>query len=444
MAPRNKSTSKYKPRYDSRHIRLKTGEGQLDNGSYVYRWTDKMGKRRAVYAPTLELLREKEQEILIDLHDGIRPDKKTMTVNDLFDLWKNLKRGLKDSTFQNYIYMYDSFVRPVFGKQRICQVKKSDVRKFYNRLVDDKILKVATVDTIHNVLHQTFQVAVDDGFIRQNPADNMMRELKLVYGNDGEKREALTIPQQKLFIDYMLRTPRYRHWYPVFFIMLNTGMRVGEITGLRWRDVDMDNGYISVNHTLVYYKHGDGKGCCFSINTPKTKAGIRKIPMTEEVKKAFLMEKEYQTEAGIKSIARVEGYDDFIFINQNGNVQNQGTLNKAIRRIMRDCNGEVLDNTPEGSAPVLLPHFSCHVLRHTFATRLCESGISLKFVQTVLGHVDISTTMNIYVSVTAELQQKEISSFESYLQSEAIVSQTETPGAVSGQSDFGSGAGPKI
>ena len=78
--------------------------------------------------------------------------------------------------------------------------------------------------------------------------------------------------------------------YPVFYIMANTGMRVGEITGLRWCDVDMENGIISVNHTLVYYNHRDEKGCYFSINTPKTKAGIREIPMTEGVKQAFLME----------------------------------------------------------------------------------------------------------------------------------------------------------
>ncbi len=183
----------------------------------------------------------------------------------------------------------------------------------------------------------------------------------------------------------------------------------------------MKKGTISINHTLVYYNHRDEKGCYFSINTPKTKAGERIIPMTDEVKKAFLMEKEYQKEAGLESIGRVDGYDDFIFINQYGKVQHQGTLNKALQRIMRDCNSEVLDNMREGEDPVLLPHFSCHILRHTCATRLCESGISLKVVQTILGHEDISTTMNIYVSVTSELRTKEINAFQDYLHSESVI-----------------------
>ena len=183
----------------------------------------------------------------------------------------------------------------------------------------------------------------------------------------------------------------------------------------------MKKGTISINHTLVYYNHRDEKGCYFSINTPKTKAGERIIPMTDEVKKAFLMEKEYQKEAGLESIGRVDGYDDFIFINQYGKVQHQGTLNKALQRIMRDCNSEVLDNMREDEDPVLLPHFSCHILRHTCATRLCESGISLKVVQTILGHEDISTTMNIYVSVTSELRTKEINAFQDYLHSESVI-----------------------
>ena len=119
--------------------------------------------------------------------------------------------------------------------------------------------------------------------------------------------------QQKLFFDYMLSHPKDTHWYPVFYVMANTGMRVGEITGLRWSDIDLKKGIIRVNHTLVYYNHRDEKGCYFSINTPKTKAGEREIPMTEGVKQAFLMEREFQSQAEISSKSRVDGYDDFIF-----------------------------------------------------------------------------------------------------------------------------------
>lgn len=129
----------------------------------------------------------------------------------------------------------------------------------------------------------------------------------------------------------------------VFYVMANTGMRVGEITGLRWSDIDLKKGIIRVNHTLVYYNHRDEKGCYFSINTPKTKAGEREIPMTEGVKQAFLMEREFQSQAEISSKSRVDGYDDFIFVNRYGDVQNQGNLNKALRRMMRDCNDEILE-----------------------------------------------------------------------------------------------------
>lgn len=402
-------------RYDNNRTRLKTGESQRPNGTYVYRWTAQDGKRNAVYAPTLETLREQEEQIIVDKHDGIRADKKHLTVNDMFDLWCQLKRGIKDSTFKNYIYMYELFVKPAFGQNRITLVKKSDVRKFYNSLADGKILKIATIDNVHNVLHQVFQVAVDDGIIRTNPTDKMLKELKMSHGFEREKKSALTIEQQKLFFDYMLSHPKDRHWYPIFYIMANTGMRVGEITGLRWNDIDLDEGIIRVNHTLVYYNHRDEKGCYFSINTPKTKAGEREIPMTEGVKQAFIMEREYQQEAEIENRSHIDGYDDFIFVNRFGDVQNQCNLNKAIRRMMRDCNDEILEKYGADSNPVLLPRFSCHILRHTFATRLCESGVNLKVIQDVLGHADVSTTMDIYVDVTNALKKREIAAFDDYM-----------------------------
>ena len=421
MVQKQKSRAKkMKPgvRFDNKHVRLRTGETQRDNGSYQYRWTSLDGQRHSVYAPTLEKLREEEELVIVDKHDGIKTDVKSRTVNELFDLWCQLKRGIKDSTFKNYIYMYEMFVKPTFGRNRVVAVKKSDVRKFYNELADGKVLKIATIDNVHNVLHQVFQVAVDDAYIRMNPTDNMLKELKLSHNFDSEKRKALTLPQQELLMDFLERRPQYNHWYPVFYIMVNTGMRVGELTGLRWQDVDLEGGMISVNHTLVYYNHRDEKGCYFSINTPKTKAGERVIPMTDGVRKAFQMEKQYQEDTGLESIGRVDGYDNFIFVNRDGHVQHQGTLNKAIKRITRDCNDEILEKCSEGSDPVLLPNFSCHNLRHTFATRLCESGINLKVIQDVLGHADVSTTMNIYVDVTNDLKKKEIASFGAFINSD--------------------------
>ncbi len=406
-------TGKNKRRLDKDRITLKKGEQQRSDGVYEYRWTTQDGKRHSVYASTLEALREKEALVAADVRDGIKTETKMITVNEAFDMWCDLKRGIKDNTFQNYKYMYNLFVRQQFGKFRLTQVKKSDVRRFYNTMADERILKVSTMETVHNVLHQVFDMAVDDGYIRLNPSENVLKELKKAHNFEVEKKKALTVDEQNLFINYVSKTPQYQHWYPIFAVMLGTGMRVGETVGLRWCDVDFDAGMIDINHTLVYYNKGDNNGCSFSVNTPKTKSGERTIPMLDTVKEAFMMERLYQQEQGLSCTASIDLYTDFIFINRFGGVQHQGTLNKAIRRIIRDCNDEVLARGEDD--PVLLPPFSCHTLRHTFTTRMCESGVNIKVIQDVLGHADISTTMNIYADVTKDAKQKEFSTFSGYL-----------------------------
>ena len=403
--PKNNTAAKSKRRLDKNRVTLRKGESQRKDGIYCYRWGTRDGKRHYIYAGTLDELRRKETELTVDQFDGIRTDKQHTTVNDVFELWCELKRGLKDNTFQNYKYMYNNFVRNGFGKLRVSNVKKSDVKKFYNTLADEKILKISTIDAVHNILHQVFALAVDDNYIRQNPTENMLHELKQSHGFQVTKRKALTVPEQELFIQFLKTNAKYKHWYPVFATMLGTGMRVGEIVGLRWCDIDFENNLIDVNHTLVYYNKGDNKGCSFAINTPKTKAGSRTIPMLETVKDAFLLEKAYQEEIGLSCNAKIDGFTNFIFINRFGNVQHQGTLNKAIRRIIRDCNDSVLLNATDDN-PVLLPPFSCHSLRHTFTTRLCEEGVNVKVIQNVLGHADFSTTMDIYTDVTNDLKQK--------------------------------------
>lgn len=403
-------------RKDKNRVVLRTGEGQRENGTYFYRWTVK-GVRHYVYAKTLEELREKEKSISKDKSDGIKAEARYVTVNDLFELWKSLKRGLKDNTFENYKYMYETFVSPNLGQQRISTLKKSDVKRFYNYLADERGLKAATIDNIHTVLHQVLDMAVDDDYIRVNPSNSVLKELKQSHIFKTEKRRGLTKPEQELMLDFLKKSRAHSHWYPIFAVMVGTGLRVGELTGLRWCDIDLDNGVIDVNHTLVYYCHREESsknGCYFNINTPKTVAGNRQVPMLDFVKEAFLMEKEYQQLAGIRCEVTVDGYSDFIFLNRNGSVYNQSTLNKAIRRIIRDCNDA--EFLKDESPTVLLPHFSCHSLRHTFTTRMCEAGVNVKVIQDTLGHQDISTTMNIYADATKDFKMEAFAGLNEFFQ----------------------------
>ena len=392
-------------RFDKKHRLLRTGEVQRPDGYYTYRWTTRDGKRHSVTASTLEELREKEDEIIRDKCDGIQVDAKNVTLNDMFELWSTIKRGLKDNTFQNYRYLYNMFVRLDIGRIRIQTLKRSDMKRYYNMLVEERGLRVSTVESIHTVLHQVLTVAVEDGYMRTNVSDNVLKELKQTHNIDANHRRALTVPEQDLFLNYLRpENNRYHHWYPVFAVIIGTGMRVGEITGLRWCDIDLEKDIIDVNHTLVYYDHAQD-GCYFNIHAPKTEAGKRKIPMLDYVKEAFLMEKQLQEYRGTHCKVTIDGYTDFIFVNRFGSVQHQGTLNRALRRITRDCNDDQRD---KGIAdPVLLPRFSCHSLRHTFTTRLVEQGINIKVVQDVLGHKDVGTTLNIYTDVTKELKQSE-------------------------------------
>lgn len=407
-------------RKDSKGRVLKENELQRKDGTYQYRWRTSDHKRHSIYAPTLEELREKEQTVLKDKSDGIRTGAQKVTLNDVYDLWVQLKKGLKDNTFQNYKYMYEQFVRDDLGQHKIITLKRSDIRRFYNYLIDERCLKVATVDNIHTVLHQVLDIAVEDCYLRNNISDNALKELKQARNLFTEKRKALTIQEQEIFLDFLKKSNMYRHWYPIFALMVGTGLRVGEAVGLRWDDVDFDNNTISVNHTLIYYNHAKG-GCYFGINTPKTRAGERTIPMIESVREAILQEKEYQREAGIKCTARVDGFTDFIFVNRFGNTQHQGTLNKALRRIVRDCNQEILDKAKDKDNVILLPNFSCHTLRHTFTTRLCESGINIKVIQSVLGHSDVSTTLDIYADVTKDLKKAEMQTFDDFMNKKRAV-----------------------
>ena len=390
-------------RKDRSRIVLQTGEYQRPNGTYQYGWTDDNGKRHFIYAKSLDELREKEGKISKDKVDGIKCEARHMIVNDMFDRWKGLKRGLKDNTFCNYIYMYNTFVKDTFGYSRLSDLKKSDVKRFYNTLIDERGLKPNTLENVHTVLHQILEMAVDDDYIRSNPSNGVIREIKQSYGIKIEKRRALTLQEQKLFLNYLSQNNANSHWFPIFAFMLGTGLRVGEATGLRWCDINFEEGFVDVNHTLVYHAHilpGYREGCYYAINTPKTEASIRQVPLIDIARDALEQEKLYHDCLEMTCKAEIDGYTDFVFLNRFGSVYNEASLNRALKRIIRDCNEEEFEKSE--NPPVLLPNFSCHHLRHTFTTRMVEAGINIKVIQDALGHSDISTTVHINYPHTSD------------------------------------------
>lgn len=298
--------------------------------------------------------------------------------------------------------MYDHFVRDEFGKRKIAEIKYSDVLYFYYHLINEKKLQINTLETIHTVLHPTFQLAVRDDIIRTNPSDGVMAQVKKKPGRNHGVRHALTVEQQRAFMNYTANNPIFCHWTPLFTVLLGTGGRIGEIIGLRWQDLDFENRTISINHSVVYYAQEGAKTrkSVFQVSLPKTEAGIRTIPMLDAVYDALKEEYEVQKENGFNS-TEIDGMTGFVFCNRFGNVHNPQTVNRTIKRILENYNAEeVLKAKKEKRQPVILPHFSCHHLRHTFCTRFCEQETNIKVIQSIMGHANIETTMDIYAEVT--------------------------------------------
>lgn len=408
-------------RTDTKRAVLKTGELQRSNGTYSYNWYDINGNRHFIYGKTLEELRVKEKDITKKTVNGLNPAGRFKTLNDLYDIWKEVKRGLKNNTFENYKYTYEMYVRSTLGLRKIDSIKKTDVRRFYNTLMDVRGLSYSVLENVQSVIHQLFDMAIDDGYISVNPSSNVLKEIKKSHSFKTEKRRGLTIQEQNLLLKFLRERAVYRHWYPIFAVMLGTGLRVGEVTGLRWCDIDLGNETVDVNHTLVYFCHRSEeykKGCYFECHSPKTKGSVRQIPMMGFVKDAFMEQEKYMNEAALECNASIDGYTDFIFLNKDGMVLHQGTLNKAIKRIIRDCNDAEFEKNP--NPEVLLPDFSCHSLRHTFTTRCIEAGINVKVLQRWLGHDDITTTLNIYADCTKEMVDKSLIEIEKVFDSKAV------------------------
>ena len=338
------------------------------------------------------------------------------TLNDMYHIYMKIKAGIKATTRGNYTYMYEHFVMNDLGRENITGIRYSNVRLYYNKLVD-RGLNLNTINNVHTIVHSVLTLAVRDGIISSNPSDGVMSELKKSLGFEKAQRHALTIAQQEHLIDFLNASDRFRHWKNLMTVFLGTGCRVSEIIGLRWEDIDFKNNIISINHNCVYQMHGEGR-CAFHITTPKTSAGRREIPMLSDVKKALLDEQHSQlmTDRQNKSVILDENgneYRNFIFSNRFNAVYIPETINRAIRRIVEAHNRQEREKAAkEHREAFTIPPFSVHQLRHTFCTRFCEHETNVKVIQEIMGHKDIKTTMNIYAEVTKEKKRQTMENLE--------------------------------
>lgn len=411
-------------RKDNKGRILKDGESQRSDGRYMYQYTDTYGKRKTIYSWRLvetdrtpkgkkdsPSLREQEEKVNRDEMDGIKAGMDKMTLNEMFEIYFSTKRALKESTKTNYRYMWDKYAKDTIGRKKLYTVKKSDILHYYHDLLDLGF-KPNSMEVMHTILHPTLQMAVEDGYIRLNPTAGCMAEIKKSHDWEKPKRHALTIEQQKAFIEYTRNSTTYNHWLPLFTLLLGTGCRIGEALALRWDDVNFKTGVISINHNLIYRVQDTGE-CQFKITTPKTRNSIREIPLLDDVRKALLEERKKQFQFGVIRSVEVDGYTNFIFTNRFGNVYNPMTINRAIKRIYTAYNVEETEKAKkEKRKPVLIPHFSCHHLRHTFCTRFCENESNLKVIQEIMGHSDISTTMDVYAEATQEKKKEAFKNLE--------------------------------
>ena len=358
---------------------LKKGESQRKDNTYMYRWTSNNGKRECIYARTLTELRELEKEVDREIAIGIC--RNSYTLNEQIERYLKTKVSLANSTRENYKYYFEHIIQESqLGNAKVVDIRKSDILLFYNNLKEQG-LSVGTIKIIHKIIRPAFQLACDDNVIVKNPADGCTKE----YVEDIEKKYALTFEEEGEFLDRIKMRPRMERYFPMYAIMLQTGLRISELIGLTWNDIDMDKREISVNHQVQYRMvQGDMK---LYANDTKTNAGNRIIPMTNDVYSLFSEQKKVWMKTKKDPDFEVDGYKNFVFVSHvTGKCMNHNSIRRMMRKIV-NMNSE---------REIQLPNISPHILRHTACCRYAESGCDIKVLQYLMGQTDIRTTMRVY------------------------------------------------
>ena len=317
-----------KKRKDNKGRILREGEIQREDGRYMYRYKDSVGERRTIYSWRLvetdahpagkkkEIsLREKEAQLQKDFMDCIDTFNGSITLNELFERYIRTKKRVKQGVKDNYLLLYNKHIKNNYiGNMQIRAINKLDVLNTYDAMAELQ-LSNGTIHIVHNnILYPTLQLAVDNDWLRKNPAKDCLKE----YPYDPvNKREALSLKEQSIFVDFLKQDKVYSKYFPIVALILETALRRGEALGLTWDNVDLKGGVIRIDHQLNY-QSVNGK-YRFKIGEPKTDFGSRVIPLN---KKALILLKEVKKAEYFNSIGcgiEIDGYKNFLFLNKQRN-----------------------------------------------------------------------------------------------------------------------------
>lgn len=374
-------------RKDSKNRVLKEGESERKNGTYEYKYRDLSGKRKSAYAKTLEELREKEKEINRDLADGIISS--DMTVYQIAEKYLSQKNNLRYNTMKCYQCALRIIENDTISSAKISKIKPMDMKMFFIRLHNEKGMKYQSINKVQKVLKPAFRMAFENDMIRKNP---FCFSLSDVIEPDARKRGTITEKEMNLFLEFVNNHDKYKKYYNGIYILFNTGLRISELCGLTIRDVNMKEKIIHVNHQLCYGKR-------LYIESTKTDFGKRDLPMTEKVYLAFKAEIESR-----KSNEKIiDGYSGFIFLSKYGEPISGYTWDKRFKSILKSYNETHV---------VQMPKITPHVCRHTFCSNMAKAGMNPKALQYIMGHSNISITLDVYTHVGVLDAKKEMGKIE--------------------------------
>lgn len=393
-------------RKDSKGRILREGEQQRSDGRYMFTYADPVtGKKKFVYSWKLERndktptgkkvdlsLREKEKLIEKELRDGISYCMGEITVLELVERYLAQKRGVRPTTQNGYKTVVNRLKQEDFGSKKINSIKTSDAKLWLISLQDGG-LGYSSIHNIRGVVRPAFQMAVEDDMLRKNPFDF---ELADVLINDSVKRDALTAKQERAFLNFVKEDEHFKQYYDMMFVLFKTGLRVSELCGLTFRDIDFDERTINVEHQLQYT---GGKGAY--IEDTKSNAGTRVLPMTEEVYEAFKRIVSGRKKQNIEQM--IDGCTGFLFLNTQGKPAKAYFVEKKFHYAVEKYNKIY---------KVELPNITPHVARHTYCTNMAKRGIAVKTLQYLMGHSDVQTTLNIYTHLKLEDAKDEVKRLE--------------------------------